>query len=206
MNKQIKEQYDSLYAQTSLPFGGGESVTYLPLFTNLLAQGNVLDVGGGDGQNTLRLAEQGFQVTAVDLSDVGLKKLNDRAIEKGFTINTISGDITTLSVPSVFDGVIMTFVLHHLKTTDALAVIKKLQAQTTILGVHFIATFMNEGGLYERAKKSNRFYPDVDTIQSLYEGWQIHVADTKAVTTLAKDKQGQPFSNQTLFFIAQKLR
>lgn len=204
MNQQIKEQYDSLYANMEIVFGYGESFNYIPVFNQLVLNGKVLDVGGGDGQNALRLAEQGCRVTVFDLSEVGLKKAKFTASKKGLDLETIFGDITKKTLAGSYDGVIMAFVLHHINEGEAVEVIKKLQNQTNVGGVHFIATFGDKGGLYERAKGKGRFYPDIKKLEILYEGWNTVVAETKEVASLAKDKQGNPLVNEAVFYLAQK--
>ncbi len=44
-------------------------------FYNKASGGRALDIAAGTGRNTLFLAENGFSVDAVDISDVGLKKI-----------------------------------------------------------------------------------------------------------------------------------
>jgi len=44
-----------------------------------LPVGRALDVASGAGRNALWLAERGYEVTAVDISDVGLRRLAERA-------------------------------------------------------------------------------------------------------------------------------
>ncbi len=57
------------------------------------AGGSVLCLAEGEGRNAVYLAEQGFAVTAVDGSPVGLKKLNQLAAGKGVTVKTICADL-----------------------------------------------------------------------------------------------------------------
>lgn len=52
------------------------------LGTNNSNGGKALDVGAGDGRNTLYLAAAGFQTTAVDASRVGIEKLERFARER----------------------------------------------------------------------------------------------------------------------------
>ena len=55
---------------------------YLP------AGGEVLCLGEGEGRNAVFLAEQGYKVTAMDMSEVGLQKASHLARERGMTITT----------------------------------------------------------------------------------------------------------------------
>ncbi len=206
MNDAVKSQYDSLYASSSEMFGGGKSLYLLQNLQDELPKGSVLDVGGGDGRNALPLAEAGYAMTVVDLSKVGLQKLTDMAEERGVSITTKIADITTVSFEDMYDGVVMSFVLHHIDSEEACEVIGRLQDHTEQNGIHIIATFLNHGGLYDRAKKSGRFYPSENDVRSIYKGWSIKECLVKDVKTMARDKSGQPFKNQAIFFLAKKER
>ena len=53
----------------------------------------VLCIGEGEGRNAIFFAKRGFNVTAVDASDIGLFKLQQRAKEEDLNIHTLCMDI-----------------------------------------------------------------------------------------------------------------
>jgi cyclopropane fatty-acyl-phospholipid synthase-like methyltransferase len=161
-------------------------------------------VGAGEGQTACWLAQQGFSVTALDFSMVGLEKLEARAKQLGLAIKTTMTAIETFDYPNAFDAVLFMFVLHHLNTESAAKVLQTAQAHTKPGGIHLIATFGNEGGLYERAKKSGRFYPAAQDLEGLYEDWQLREVSQFDRESIAKDKSGAPLVNEVLLFVAQK--
>jgi SAM-dependent methyltransferase len=55
--------------------------------------GKALDIGMGEGRNAIYLAQQGWEVTGLDLSEVGLKMANARARELGVRIDARIQDI-----------------------------------------------------------------------------------------------------------------
>lgn len=59
-----------------------------------LAPGRALDLGAGEGRNAVWLARRGWQVTAVDFSDVGLAKAEALAHHAQVTIETVCADAT----------------------------------------------------------------------------------------------------------------
>jgi SAM-dependent methyltransferase len=76
----------------------------------------VLLPGDGEGRNSVWLAQQGFQVTAMDSSRVGLDKAQRLAAQKGVAIETIHADLTDwVPTPAGVDAVVLTFV--HLPET-----------------------------------------------------------------------------------------
>jgi len=55
--------------------------------------GRALDVGMGDGRNAIFLAQRGWDVTGIDLSEVGVAKAKNRAVELGVNLNALVQDI-----------------------------------------------------------------------------------------------------------------
>lgn len=55
--------------------------------------GKVLCLAEGEGRNAVFLAKQGYEVTAVDLSHVGLQKAEKFALKNGVTIKTIVANL-----------------------------------------------------------------------------------------------------------------
>jgi len=53
----------------------------------------VLCLAEGEGRNAVYLAQQGYEVTAIDSSEVGLQKAQKLANEKGVKIETIVEDL-----------------------------------------------------------------------------------------------------------------
>jgi len=60
-----------------------------------MAPGRALDVGSGEGRNAVWLAELGWDVTAVDFSDVGLAKGRALAAARGVSVDWVLADIRT---------------------------------------------------------------------------------------------------------------
>lgn len=61
---------------------------------SLLKEGTVLDLASGDGRNSIYLSKKGFDVTAVDFSREGLKRLESFAGKEGINIKTICRDLS----------------------------------------------------------------------------------------------------------------
>jgi 2-polyprenyl-3-methyl-5-hydroxy-6-metoxy-1,4-benzoquinol methylase len=80
-----------------------ESVRHIP-------QGNVLCLGEGEGRNAVFLAQQGYEVTAVDSSRIGLQKAEQLAQKRGVSITTITGDLAEFEIePNQWQGIVSIF-------------------------------------------------------------------------------------------------
>ena len=68
-----------------------------------LTPGRALEFGCGVGGNALWLAEQGWQVTAVDYSDVAVRKGNELAAARGVNVEFVAADATSFSPDRQYD-------------------------------------------------------------------------------------------------------
>ncbi|MCG8480514.1 MAG: class I SAM-dependent methyltransferase [Spirochaetales bacterium] len=76
-----------------------------------IPMGRVLSLAEGEGRNAVFLAKQGYVVTAVDASRVGLHKAEKLADEHGVDIDFVHADITEFDIGEhQWDGIISVFV------------------------------------------------------------------------------------------------
>jgi SAM-dependent methyltransferase len=110
--------------------------------------GRALDLACGEGRNALWLAAQGWEVTAVDFSAVGLAKARRLAIERGIRANFVAADVLTWDPPArAFDLVIVMYL--HLLSEDRrrtlLRAVTALAPGGTLLVVGHDSTNLSEG-------------------------------------------------------------
>ncbi len=83
---------------------------FLTAMYDKLPSGKILCIGEGEGRNAVWLAEQGDTVTAVDLSEIGLKKANKLARSRGVAITTVHADLTDFTIEnSQWDAIVSIF-------------------------------------------------------------------------------------------------
>lgn len=76
----------------------------------LPANGKILSIGEGEGRNAVYLAQQGFEVTAIDGAASGLAKAQKLAAERGVHINTQCVDLNDYEFKeNRWDGIIIIF-------------------------------------------------------------------------------------------------
>ena len=83
MEKIEKPFWETTYSEeeSAKTFNNGKpSWDVVEVLENRIHKGKVLDLGCGDGRNSLYAARLGYDVTAVDISEAGISKLNSLAI------------------------------------------------------------------------------------------------------------------------------
>ena len=78
----------------------------------------VLCLGEGEGRNAIFLAKRGFEVSAIDASNIGLKKLEQRAFEEKLNIKTICMDLNEWEAQEKYDVILASY-LHMYKNERA---------------------------------------------------------------------------------------
>jgi SAM-dependent methyltransferase len=104
-------EWDRRYADTELVWSAGpnrflvEQVADLPV-------GRALDLAAGEGRNAVWLAQQGWRVTAVDFSEVGIDKGRRVAAAADVRIDWVVADVTVWDAPPQAFELVIVFYLH----------------------------------------------------------------------------------------------
>jgi 2-polyprenyl-3-methyl-5-hydroxy-6-metoxy-1,4-benzoquinol methylase len=101
--------WDQRYSQPDYVYGTQPN-DFLVSVASSIPRGKLLSLGEGEGRNAVYLARQGHNVTAIDMSEVGLKKAQNLAQENGVQITTIPADLTGFQIlPNSWEAIISIF-------------------------------------------------------------------------------------------------
>ncbi len=138
----FKEFFDNVYASSKAPYFGdkpSEELEDYVLMTKI--HGKALDIGCGNGRDTLFLAANGFCVTAIDTSKVALQKLMQFARSLGLEkkVNPIQCDARYWNYPnSFFDLVTSATCLDHIPKKDLTSLLQKITMCLKPEGILFL--------------------------------------------------------------------
>jgi SAM-dependent methyltransferase len=132
--------WDQQFAAAEFKYGT-EVNQFLRQQAAQLAPGSVVLLpGDGEGRNSVWLAEHGFQVIAMDGSQVGLDKALRLAAQKGVEIEVVHADLADwVPAPASVDAVVFTFV--HLPETMRAIVHQRLVAALRPGGLFILEAF-----------------------------------------------------------------
>lgn len=72
--------------------------------------GKILCLAEGEGRNAVYLAEQGYDVTSIDMAFEGIEKTHDLAQMKNVSVNTICADLAEYEIEAEhWDGIVIIF-------------------------------------------------------------------------------------------------
>jgi SAM-dependent methyltransferase len=101
--------WDERYGSEAYAYGK-EPNQFLAEHFQAMPKGRVLSLAEGEGRNAVFLARQGYAVTAVDGSAVGLKKAEQLAREHGVEIELVQADLLEYEIgENCWDGIVSIF-------------------------------------------------------------------------------------------------
>lgn len=158
-----KTTFDRFYSKESLSFGEVPAEELREYLSSVGGRGKALDLGAGDGRNALYLAGAGYDVTAVDLSQVGLDKLNRVAKMRDLAgrVHTICADVRDFVPPAEsFDLVLAVTLFDHLPQEDVAAVFTSATAGLKGDGLLFAQSHtIDDPGHADRSDRASELAP-----------------------------------------------
>jgi len=174
-NKIPMPDWDAKYNTDEYIFGTRPN-RFLVECASGLTPGKALSLGEGEGRNAIYLAGLGFEVTAVDLSAIGLKKAQRLAKHNALTLTTIHADLNDYAIiPNQWDVIICFFV--HILPEHRAALHRKVAAGLRPGGVYILEGFSPEQMKYAKRGPDNpgQLY-DLQAIRHELDGLEFTIA------------------------------
>ena len=102
-----------------------------------------LDLGAGQGKNSLYLSSLDFNITAVDINAKFLQDLADISIKEKLNLNVFKHDITEANIKDSYDFIFSTDVFMYLNPTRIQSIITNIKQQTNQNGFNLIVSALN---------------------------------------------------------------
>jgi tellurite methyltransferase len=177
---------------------------------NFPTQPHALDLGCGEGRDSIYLATKGFNVTAIDISELGLLKLKDFSQKHNLTINCICIDALKYEyVPEQYELIVARTFLDHLTKDQITHVVEKIRATLRPSGVLFVSVFTTQdAGFLKTVEEGEsecaafiQHYFEENELKNYFVDWQIltYYERTKLDTS-----HGLPHQHGVAHLVAQK--
>lgn len=204
-NNPVEKHYDNIYSENEHAFGGGEGKpeSLVTELTKYLQSGYVLELGAGQGRNSLYLTRHGLKVEAKDISAMGLEKLEKIAKGDNLNIQTRKADARE-DFQQIYDAIVSTYMLHHLSKSEALEIISKMKEHTRTGGYNAVTVFTKEGDFFNKNPATDKFYPGLGEMKDVYADWEILEYKESNTRAWAKKEDGSPMFNIAAKILARK--
>jgi tellurite methyltransferase len=128
----------------------------LDLINRMLPESRrALDIACGEGRNGIFLAQNGFEVTAVDISQRGIDKGAGRAAELGLRVNFVQADLETFWPGETYDLIVnfnfllrerIPFMVNSL-APNGMIVMETIMNTPSLQGMHTKSFLLDPGEL-----------------------------------------------------------
>lgn len=106
----MKDFWNARYSEDGFAYGFEANDFLKSQFEEIPSKGRVLCISEGEGRNAIFLAHKGYDVTALDISEVGLKKAEERAKKENVKLTTVLSDLENFDFGNeCWDGIISIF-------------------------------------------------------------------------------------------------
>jgi len=160
-------------------FTKGPTVDVAEYWTLFPVGGSVLDVGCGEGRNSIFLAEKGFIVDAFDISEAGINKAKRIANTRGMDVNFMCCDLARFIFERNYDVILSHGVLHLCDKNIRDTFIKHAKLHTSAKGYNAIGVFTNRLPATPDNAPFTKSLFDVGELPANYSDWEIvhHLED-----------------------------
>jgi len=140
-----------------------------------IAEGEALDLGCGEGQDSIFLKQSGFNVTALDTSKVALDNLLVLARDHNVEVDVVHSDIKTFKFDKRYDFVLAEGSIHFLSDDQIKPFIRTLQDNTNVNGVHSLEFFNQKTSKNQVESMAKWGISTIDTevLVEYYKDWKI---------------------------------
>jgi SAM-dependent methyltransferase len=174
--------WDEEYARRERWWSGAPNATLVTEVASL-GPGTALEVGCGEGADAIWLAQQGWDVTGVDISQVALDRASRAAAEAGVSVRWERRDLVADGAPAGEGGGFDLVTVHYPalpRTPEDEAIVALLGAVapggTLLLVAHDVT------GHHGHAGDDVPIVQPEDVVDHLSSGWTIDVLETRPRT------------------------
>lgn len=170
-----------------------------------LQGGRALDVGCGEGRNSLYLNQQGYQVDAWDVNPRSLQKLHEIITAESIEhIDVQQRDLNAdQSITGAYDFICCTVVMMFLEAKTVKPLIQQMQKATNINGYNLIVCAMDTSDI--PAQPDFPFTFKAGELSALYEGWNIVKYNENVGELHRVDEQGNRIKQHFATLLAQRI-
>ena len=178
MSEHFRTQYEKCYEGDEY-YWGLEPALFLDELIRVANKSadelTVLDIGCGEGKDAVYMAQQGCKVTAFDLTESGIRKLNKLALNRSVEIEAFVADINDFEINKQYDIIYSTGTIQYLFDENIPSFFNKINDMTKIGGIVYFNVFVEKPFLElppdwdkeEKMWKTGKLF-------SYFSDWKIH--------------------------------
>jgi cyclopropane fatty-acyl-phospholipid synthase-like methyltransferase len=187
--------WNERYSEEGFAYGTQPNDFLKSEFSRIPQGGRVLCLAEGEGRNAVFLAKNGYSVTAVDQSGVGLQKAEKLAFESGVEIETIVADLKDYEFANdAWDGIVSIWahVPAPLRKYIHRQVVSALKAEGVFILESYTERHVDMAGIGGPPPTQRDFFMSLHELEGELDGLEfIHAAETDRIISEGKYHLGE---------------
>jgi tellurite methyltransferase len=169
------QNYDKIYSQSNISGEIKPSQILGLIWKNFTKDGNVLDLGCGQGSDLLFLAQNNFKVVGVDNSEVAIKQIVDKATELNLdNVKAEKADVREYIIEKdFFDVISCQNVLNFVSKEEAMKVIESIKGTIKTGGYILIQVFTTEDPSISTENKFSSYFEPQELLH-MFDGFRLY--------------------------------
>ncbi len=212
----MTDSFNRVYGELDTPFYYGLKPSQeLEQFLNDTRPpaGEALDLGCGEGRNSLLLARYGYHVHAIDASSQGIQKLERYAHSQGLdNINCEVADVRTVELkPNFYDTIVAVTILDHITKDEGKKVAEAMIEALKPEGFVFIESFtVHDPAASAASRKNETISETASFVQHYFDEGELAAWFSRLKTALYEevmkydDSHGEPHYHGLARLIGRK--
>ncbi|MBN3859504.1 SAM-dependent methyltransferase TehB [Neisseriaceae bacterium PsAf] len=164
----------------------------------------VLDLGCGQGRNSIYLTLKGFNVTGVDIEESKIKQLQNIITENQLNhLHVYTYNINAASIEEQYDFILSTVVFMMLDSKKVPEIIRNMQNHTNKNGYNLIVSVMNTDDYPCDLDFKHKF--KTNELKNYYQDWEIIKYNEDVGEMHKLDPQGNRYKFRFATLLAKKI-
>ncbi len=163
----------------------------------------LLDIGCGEGRDSVFFARNGYDVTAFDISEAGVEKTRKLAVAAGVPLRVFRADIRDFRLEEPFDILFSSGVFNYIPPDLRQEILGNYREHTRPGGLHVFNAFVEKPFIGPPPEKEDNAHPwySGELIRH-YRDWQIHESNEIIFDC---NSMGIPHQHAMVQMIAEKV-
>lgn len=200
-------KYDQIYKNQAVTEKEPNKLLQI-IWQKVKTGGEFLDLGCGDGHDLIFMAKQGFNVTAIDQSNIAVANIEKYLEKYEYLMSKIKlfcQDIKDFEINKNKYQIINAFnSLQFLEKNEGLALIKKIKEGLMVGGFAVLAGFTVNDPLYQNPVNQKRCFFTPNELKDLFFDFEVIFYEEIEVTDLGHTGYQQPHQHQMVRLVARK--